>query len=190
MEFSLSLDWCGNSSCMRCELDLYIQLPNDSGRRIFYLLPWMGWCRLSSLCCYYIPSIVLWSAVSRGFYWPGVINRWLLLLGSGSKLFRGVIPHIYLGWVKVLSITDVGIGWWRNLMTITHTRLVSIILFRDARRWQKVNGVWYSNFVNLTLSRPFLSSASGNLIHCTLCNLHLSIWFFNIFSLTQPCKQN
>ena len=38
MEFSLSLDLCSNSSCMRCELDLYIHTSNDRDRGLFYLL--------------------------------------------------------------------------------------------------------------------------------------------------------
>ena len=48
---------------------------------------------------------------------------------------------------------------------------------------------WFSVFVNLTLSCPFLSSASGSLILFAPCNLHLLKWFFNTSSLIQACKQ-
>ena len=48
---------------------------------------------------------------------------------------------------------------------------------------------WYSVFVSLTFSCPFLSSASVNLILCAPCNLHLSKWFFNTSLLVQPCKR-
>ena len=41
MEFSLSLDPCGNSSCMRCELDLYIHPSNYRGHGRF-LSEWFG----------------------------------------------------------------------------------------------------------------------------------------------------
>ena len=35
MEFLLFSDRCGNSSCMCCELDLYIHLLNDRGHGLF-----------------------------------------------------------------------------------------------------------------------------------------------------------
>ena len=81
MEFLLSLHRCSNSSCMHCELNLYIPSLNDHGRKHFYLLAWMVWCRLSIWWCCCIPSIVLRSAVSQKIYWWGVVYRWLLQLG-------------------------------------------------------------------------------------------------------------
>ena len=105
MIFSLFLDWCGNSSCIHCELDLYMHLSNDRDSGLFYLLSWMVWCRLSSWrhCC--IPSIVLGSAVSYVFYWLYVVYRWLLRLRPSSKTFQRHHPLIHLGCFKVLPIT-------------------------------------------------------------------------------------
>ena len=48
---------------------------------------------------------------------------------------------------------------------------------------------WYSGFVNLTLSPPFVLSASRSLILCTSCNLHFPKCFLDTSSLVQPCKQ-
>ena len=54
----------------------------------FYLLTGVVWCRLIILwsCC--IPSIVLGSAISWEFSWPGVVYSWLLRLGPGPKAFQ------------------------------------------------------------------------------------------------------
>ena len=48
---------------------------------------------------------------------------------------------------------------------------------------------WYSGFVNLTLSLPFVLSASRSLTLCTPCNLHLPKCFLDTSSLVQPRKQ-
>ena len=153
MEFSLSLYQCGNSSCVCCELDLYIHPSNDYVHRLFYLLTWMFWSRLSSWwhCC--IPSIVVGSAISWGFYWPGVVYRWLLRLGPGPKTFQQF--HLLYSLEVVQSIVHhciscrcsfhmelvAGIRWWRILMIMAHTSLVYIEHFRNPHRWQKVNAI-------------------------------------------------
>ena len=102
MEFSLSLDWCGNSSCIRCGLDLHIHSSNDRVCGLLYLLTWMVWCRSSSWshCC--IPSIVLGSIFSEGFYCPGVVYRWLLWLGPVPKTFQW--RHLLYSFEVVQSI--------------------------------------------------------------------------------------
>ena len=66
----------------------------------------MVWRRLNSSwrCC--IPSIVLGSAVSQGFYRPSVVYRWLLLLGPAPTTFQKRHPQIHLGWFKVLPGTE------------------------------------------------------------------------------------
>ena len=200
MEFSLSLDWCGNSSSMSCELDLYIHLSNDCGCGHFYLLTRMVWCRLSSWW-YCILSIVLGSAVSKGFCWPGVACIWLPQLRPDPKTFQRRHPLYWLGVLQSIvrqcisrkcsfhMVRVAGIGWWRILMTMVHTSLVYVECFRNSSRWQKGKHSWYSVFVNLTLSHQFLSSASGSFILCAPCNLHLSKCFFSTSLLVQPCKQ-
>ena len=152
MEFSLSLDQCGNSSCMRCELDLYIHPSNDRDRGLFYLLTWMVWRRLSSWWHFCIPSIVLGSAVSYGFYCPGVVYRWLLQLEPGPKTFQQRHPLYSLELVQSIDhhcishrcifhmVHVAGIEWWRILM-MAHTSLVYVERFRNPRKWQKVNAI-------------------------------------------------
>ena len=129
MKFSLSLDWCGNSSYMRCDLDLYIRQSNDRDPRLFHLLTWMVW-RISSNswdCC--VHSIFLGSAISWGLYWPGVVYRWLLRLGPGPKtfqqyhapyslvVFQSIAHHCISGkcsstWYMMLVLSGEGF-WWR-----------------------------------------------------------------------------
>ena len=153
MEFSLSLDRCVNSSCMCCELDLYIPPLNDRVRGLFYLLTWMVWCRLSSSwhCCN--PSIVLRSAVSWGFYSPRVVYIWLLQLRPGPKTYQWRHPPYSLAAVQSIinhcvshrcsfhMVHDVGIVWWKILMTMAYTNLVHITYFWNPRIWQMVNVV-------------------------------------------------
>ena len=151
MEFSLSLDRCSNSSCMRCNLDLYIHLSNDRGRRFFYLLTWMVWRKSKSLWCCCNPSIVLGSVISLGFHWPDVVYRWLLWLGPGPKTFQQRHHPHSLEVVQIIfhhcisprcsshMLSDIGIGWWRILMTMAHMSFAYTIHFWDPRRWQKVN---------------------------------------------------
>ena len=88
---------------MRCGLDLYIHSSNDRGGRLFYLLTRMIWFRLSSSlhCC--ISSIVFGPAVPYGFYWPGVVYRWLLWLGPGPKTFHQRRPPYSLGVVQSIA---------------------------------------------------------------------------------------
>ena len=147
------LDWCSNSSCMRCDLDLYIHPSNYRSRGLFYLPTCIVWCISSSSwrCC--ILSIVLGSSVSQGFYWPGVLYRWLLRLGSGPKSFQQHHLPFSLGVVQSIShhfishkcsshmVRDAGIGWWRISIRMAHTSLVYTERFRKPRRWQKVNVV-------------------------------------------------
>ena len=117
----VSLNRCDNSSCMRYEMDFYIHLSHDCVYGLFYLLTWMR--RSSSLwhCC--IPSIILESAVSWGFYWPCVVFRWLLLLGPGPKTFQRRHPSYLPGMVESTAhhcfsrrcnshiVRDNGNGW-------------------------------------------------------------------------------
>ena len=159
---------------MRYEMDFYIHLSHDCVYGLFYLLTWMR--RSSSLwhCC--IPSIILESAVSWGFYWPCVVFRWLLWLGPGPKTFQRRHPSYLPGVVESTAhhcfsrrcnshiVRDNGIGWWRILM-MAHTSLVYIIRFRNPRRWQKVNIVGIL----------FLSTW---LFHASSCCQLLGAWFF------------
>ena len=69
-----------------------------------------------------------WASHSIGFYWSGVVYRWLLRLGPGPKFSS----HI---------VRDAGIGWWRDLITMVRTSLVYVERFRNPRRWQNVNVV-------------------------------------------------
>ena len=138
---------------MCCELELYIYLWNDHGHRLFYLLTWMVWRRSSSWWHFYFPPIVPGSAVSQGFYWPGVVYRWLLRLRPGPKTFPERHPLYSLG--ELQSITHhcisrrcsfhlahvTGIGWWRILMIMAHSSLVYVEHFRNPHRWQRVTAV-------------------------------------------------
>ena len=104
----------------------------------FYLLTWMVWCKSSSWWCCFIPSIVLGSAVSKGFYWLGVVYRWLLWLRPGPKTFQWRHPLYSFGVVKSIAyhcilrrcsshmVRNVGIGWWRILMMMAYTNLVYV----------------------------------------------------------------
>ena len=126
MEFSLSLDRCDNSSCMHCELGLYIHKSSNRDRGLFYLLTWMVWISLLRCCT---PSIVLGSAVSWGFYWPGVVYWWLLRLGPDPKTFQRHHPPYSVGvfqsisniafhvdasptWYVMLVLGSEGFPWW------------------------------------------------------------------------------
>ena len=128
----VSLNRCDNSSCMRYEMDFYIHLSHDCVYGLFYLLPWMR--RSSSLwhCC--IPSIILESAVSWGFYWPCVVFRWLLLLGPGPKTFQRRHPSYLPGMVEstahhcfsrrcnshvIMVLGGEGFWWWLTRVLFT-----------------------------------------------------------------------
>ena len=149
MEFSLSLDRCGNSICMRCNLDLYIHLSNDRGCRFFYLLTWMVWRKSRSLWCCCNPSIVLGSVISLGFYWPGVVYRWLLWLGPGPKTFQQRHHPHSLEVVQIILITAFHLDaapicyvilvlsgeefWWRWLTWVLLTQYTFEIHVDDKR---------------------------------------------------------
>ena len=94
MEFSLSLDQCGNSSFMLCELGLYILLAKGRGFKLLHLLTWMVWHRLSSSCCCCIPFIVLESAVS-GVVFSAVPS--LIFIWGGSKY----CPSLQFKWMQL-----------------------------------------------------------------------------------------
>ena len=108
---------------------------------LVYLLTWMAWRRSSSSWRFCIPSIFLGSAVSWRFYWPGVVYRWLLRLGPGPKTFQRRHLLFSLGMVQSIAhhciscrcsfhmVRDAGIGWWKILMTTTHTSLVYVRAF-------------------------------------------------------------
>ena len=130
MAFSLSLDRYSNSSCMRCELDLYNHPSSDHSRGLFYPLTWIVWCRSTSLwrCC--LPSIVFASSISLGFYWSGVVYRWLQQLGLGLKIFQqrhlpysvevvqSIVHHYISRRCSSHMVRDAGIGCSGILITI------------------------------------------------------------------------
>ena len=93
-EFSLSSDRCIiQVTCVTRVLDFYIHPSNNHGYVLLTTL--MFWCRSRSSwhCC--VPFIVLESAVSWEFYWPGVVYRWLLRLRPGSKFFLAASSPIF-----------------------------------------------------------------------------------------------
>ena len=77
-------------------------------------------------------------------------------------------------------VRDAGIGWWRILMTMAHTKSCLRKTLLKSAYLTKGKRSWYYVFVGLTLLHSFFSSASGSLILCAPYNLHLSNCFFSI----------
>ena len=115
---------------------------------------------LTRCCLYMVAAARTWSKNYSGRH-----PSYLL------EVVQSIVHHYIWRRCSFHRLRDVSIEWWRILMMMADDEL------------------WYSVFVNLTLPSPFLSPASGSMILCASCNLHLSIWLFNTFSLVQLCKQ-
>ena len=122
-KYSGNISWECSTSIPRT----YI-CPVD-GRRPFCLLTWMIWRGSRSSWYFCIPSIVLGSAVSYGFYWPSLV----LWLDPGRKIFQQCHPSYSLGVIQSIihrcisrrwssqMACDAAIGLWKILMTMAHT---------------------------------------------------------------------
>ena len=177
---------------MRCELDLYSHPSNAHGRVLFLSVDLNGLVQIGQLvallyslhcpwvsrfielllarCCLQIVATAktcsknFSAASSPIFTWGGA--KFCLSL----HFMQMQLPHGMCCWYWVVKEFD---------DDDSHESCLGKTLSKSAQM-TKGKCSWYSVFVNLTLSRPFLSSVSGSLILCAPCILHLSKCFFSI----------
>ena len=151
MGFSRSLDWCGNSSCMRCDLNLYIHPSNHRGRGLF--ICWLEWFSADWVVCEVVvsPPHCSWVNCFMGILLAKCCLQMVATARPGPKIFQQPHHPYSLGVVQSIvhhciscrcsshMVDDAGIGWCRILMTMAHTSLVYAERFRNPRRWEKVN---------------------------------------------------
>ena len=123
---------CGNSSCMHSELDLYIQPSND------LFICWLEWFSIdwAVRSIVVLPLLFLCHSFHRNIIRQVLSTNGLLRLRPGPKTFQWRHPLYLLGVGQSIvyhcisrrcschMVHDAGVGWWRILMTITHTSLV------------------------------------------------------------------
>ena len=175
---------------MRCELDLYIHLSNVRGRRLFYLLNGLAQIKqlvalLYSLHCSWVSHFIgvllarcCLQMVATAKISPKTLQRRhpLYLL----RVVQSIGHHCISRRCSSHMVRDAGIGWWRILMTMAHTKSCLRKTLLKSAYLTKGKRSWYYVFVGLTLLHSFFSSASGSLILCAPYNLHLSNCFFSI----------
>ena len=180
-------------------LDIYIHLSKYRGHELFYLFTWIFWCRLSSWwrCC--IPIYCSWVShfieillVRCCLQMVAVATTWSKNFSAASfPLFTwdGSKYHPSLHFTKMLLPHGTWCWYWVVNYFDDDGSRKSCLRKTLSKSAQMTKGSRYSVFLKLTLSCRFLSSASGSLILCIPCNLHISKWFFNVSSLIQQCKQ-
>ena len=153
MEFSLSLDWCGNSSCMHWELDLYIHLSNDRGWGLFFSADMNGLVQIKqlvallySLHCSWVRRFIGILLVRCCLHMIAAAKTWSKNFSAGHPLYwlgvlQSIVHHYISHRCTFHMVRVVGIGWWRILVTMVHTSLVYLERSRNPRRRQKVNAV-------------------------------------------------
>ena len=143
----------GNSSCKRCELDLYIDLSNVHGCRLFLSVDLNGLAQIEqlvvllySLHCNWVSRLIgillamcclQMVAAAKICYKNFSAASSLYLLG----MVQGIVHHYISCRCNSYMVRVAGIRWWRILMTMAHTSLVFIERFWNSHRWQKVNAV-------------------------------------------------
>ena len=99
MKFSLFLDQCGNSSCIRCWLDLYIHLSNDHGSGLFLSNDLNGLVQIEQfVALLYFPDCSWVSQFHKDFIGQVLSRDNLLRLGPDLKTSQWSHP-LYLLWV-------------------------------------------------------------------------------------------
>ena len=153
MELSFSLYWCGNSSCMRCELNFYIHLSNGCDHWLFLSADLNGLVQIEQLValfyshhCYWVSRFIGILLVRRCLQMAAVATIWSKNFSAASSVIftwvvEIIVHHCISHRCSSYMVCDSGIGWWRISMTKAYTSLVYVKSFRNPRRWEKVNVV-------------------------------------------------